>query len=214
MFFHSRSRSREFLGMIASDSHSQIVGMDFFHSLPVPEFWECFFPVPFLFPNFGNGIIHSCSRTPKSHSRSPLPQTENRLSATRLAQTVWGGALKESKSVCATEVNEAWEAKTAGQPARLSLYWVLPCLRRSRWPRMCNAEKRGRPLLFSRQFVLLYCFSPKISRPQSTNYQIMSCFVFIRVTQNGNKSKFPELCRGVMAIQGVNRLGSLGNISG
>ena len=28
MFFHSRSR--EFLGMIASDSHSRIVGMDFF----------------------------------------------------------------------------------------------------------------------------------------------------------------------------------------
>ena len=50
MFFHSRSRSREFLGMIASDSHSRIVGMDFFHSLPVPEFWEgvSFIPYPFL----------------------------------------------------------------------------------------------------------------------------------------------------------------------
>ena len=101
MFFHSRSRSPEFLGMLASDSHSRIVGMDFFHSLPVPEFWEWifhslpipefwewfffhslpvpelrewFFSIPFPFPNFGNGIIHSRSRsrTPKCHSRSPL----------------------------------------------------------------------------------------------------------------------------------------------
>ena len=51
-FFHSRSR--EFLGMIASDSHSRIVGMDFFHSLPVPELWEWIFFIPFPFPNFGN----------------------------------------------------------------------------------------------------------------------------------------------------------------
>ena len=51
MFFHSRSRSREFLGMIASDSHSRIVGMDFFHSLPVPELWEWIFFIPFPFPN-------------------------------------------------------------------------------------------------------------------------------------------------------------------
>ena len=36
-FFHSRSRSWVFLEMIASDSHSRIVGMDFYHSLPVPE---------------------------------------------------------------------------------------------------------------------------------------------------------------------------------
>ena len=59
MFFHSRSRSREFLGMIASDSHSRIVGMDFFHSLPVPELWEWIFFIPFPFPNFGNGFFHS-----------------------------------------------------------------------------------------------------------------------------------------------------------
>ena len=46
----------------------------FFHSLPVPELRELFFSIPFLFPNFGNGIMHSgsCSRTPKCHSRSPL----------------------------------------------------------------------------------------------------------------------------------------------
>ena len=101
MFFHSRSRSREFLGMIASDSHSRIVGMDFFHSLPVPELWEWIFFIPFPFPNFGNKFFHSLpipefwecfsfipfpfpncgngfyqfpsrSRIDKSHSRSPL----------------------------------------------------------------------------------------------------------------------------------------------
>ena len=51
--------------------------MVFFHSLPVPELRECFFSIPFPFPNFGNGIIHSRSRsrTPKCHSRSPLLQT-------------------------------------------------------------------------------------------------------------------------------------------
>ena len=58
-FFHSRSRSRVFLGMIASDSHSRIVGMDFFHSLPVPELWEWIFFIPFPFPNFGNRFFHS-----------------------------------------------------------------------------------------------------------------------------------------------------------
>ena len=49
--------------------------MLFFHSLPVPQFRELFFSIPFLFPNFGNGIIHSHSRsrTPKCHSHSPLP---------------------------------------------------------------------------------------------------------------------------------------------
>ena len=49
-------------------------GMLLFHSLPVPEFWECFFSFPLSFLNFGIGIIHSRShsRTPKSHSRSPL----------------------------------------------------------------------------------------------------------------------------------------------
>ena len=45
MFFPSRSRV--FLGMIASDSHSRMVGVDFIHS-------------------------RSRSRTPKCHSRSPL----------------------------------------------------------------------------------------------------------------------------------------------
>ena len=63
-------------------------GMGFFHSLPVPELWEwVFFSFPsrswilgmvffisFSFPNFGIGIIYSRSRsrTPKSHSCSPL----------------------------------------------------------------------------------------------------------------------------------------------
>ena len=61
-------------GFFSFPSRSRISGMDFFHSLPVPEFWECFFSIPFPFPNFGNGIIHSRSRsrTPKCHSRLPL----------------------------------------------------------------------------------------------------------------------------------------------
>ena len=49
--------------MIASDSHSQIVGMDFFHSLPVPELWEWIFFIPFPFPNFGNGFFSFPSRS-------------------------------------------------------------------------------------------------------------------------------------------------------
>merc|ERR1711950_7563 len=79
--FHSRSRSRPFPGIIASDSRSRISGTfffipfpfsnfgnAFFHSLPVPEFWEWIFSfpsrsrilgmefsIPFPFPNFGNG---------------------------------------------------------------------------------------------------------------------------------------------------------------
>ena len=100
--FHSRSRSRPFPGIIASDSRSRISGTfffipfpfpnfgnAFFHSLPVPEFWEWIFSfpsrsrilgmefsIPFPFPNFGNGIFYSRSRsrTLKSHSRSPLRQ--------------------------------------------------------------------------------------------------------------------------------------------
>ena len=96
--FHSRSRP--FPGIIASDSRSRILGKfffipfpfpnfgnAFFHSLPVPEFWEWIFSfpsrsrilgmefsIPFPFPNFGNGIFYSRSRsrTLKSHSRSPL----------------------------------------------------------------------------------------------------------------------------------------------
>ena len=33
--------------------------MDFFHSLPVPEFWEWDFFIPFPFPKFGNGFFYS-----------------------------------------------------------------------------------------------------------------------------------------------------------
>ena len=40
-------------------SRSRILGMLFFHSLPVPELWEWFFFIPFPFPNFGNGFFHS-----------------------------------------------------------------------------------------------------------------------------------------------------------
>ena len=31
----------------------------FFHFLPVPEFWECFFPIPFPFPKSGNVFFYS-----------------------------------------------------------------------------------------------------------------------------------------------------------
>ena len=104
--FFLHSHSRVFLGMIASDSRSWIVGMDFFsfpsrsrilgidffipfpllnfgnvffYSLPVPEFREWFFSIPFPFPYFGNGIFHSCScsQTPKCHSRLPLEYSQN-----------------------------------------------------------------------------------------------------------------------------------------
>ena len=49
-------------------------GNGFFYSLPVPEFREWAFSIPFPFPNFGNGLFQfpSRSRTLKSHSRSPL----------------------------------------------------------------------------------------------------------------------------------------------
>ena len=51
-------------------------GNGFFYSLPVPEFREWAFSIPFPFPNFGNGLFQfpSRSRTLKSHSRSPLLQ--------------------------------------------------------------------------------------------------------------------------------------------
>ena len=74
-FFHSSSRSRVFPGMIASDSCSRNVGMDFFilfpfpnfgniffHSLPVPEFQEWPFPIP------------SCSQTAGMELSIPVPK--------------------------------------------------------------------------------------------------------------------------------------------
>ena len=38
-------------------------GNGFFYSFPVPEFWECFFFIPFPFPNFGNGFFSFPSRS-------------------------------------------------------------------------------------------------------------------------------------------------------
>ena len=38
-------------GSFSFPSRSRILGMCFFHSLPVPEFWECVFSIPFPFPN-------------------------------------------------------------------------------------------------------------------------------------------------------------------
>ena len=62
--FHSRSRSRPFPGIIASDSRSRILGMDFF--------------IPFPFPKFGNGLFQfpSRSRTLGMEFSIPVPVPE------------------------------------------------------------------------------------------------------------------------------------------
>ena len=70
--FHSRSRSRPFPGIIASDSRSRISGTfffipfpfpnfgnAFFHSLPVPEFWEWIFSFPSRSRILGMGFFNS-----------------------------------------------------------------------------------------------------------------------------------------------------------
>ena len=70
--FHSRSRSRPFPGIIASDSRSRISGTfffipfpfpnfgnAFFHSLPVPEFWEWIFSFPSRSRILGMGFFYS-----------------------------------------------------------------------------------------------------------------------------------------------------------
>merc|ERR1712067_116737 len=44
-------------GFFSFPSRSRISGMDFFHSLPVPESREWIFSIPFPFPNFGNGFF-------------------------------------------------------------------------------------------------------------------------------------------------------------
>ena len=50
-------------GFFSFPSRSRISGMDFFHSLPVPEFREWIFSIPFPFPNFGNGFFPFPSRS-------------------------------------------------------------------------------------------------------------------------------------------------------
>ena len=50
-------------GFFSFPSRSRILGMDFFHSLPVPEFREWIFSIPFPFPNFGNGFFPFPSRS-------------------------------------------------------------------------------------------------------------------------------------------------------
>ena len=39
-------------GFFSFPFHSRILGMDFFHSLPVPELWEWIFSIPYPFPNW------------------------------------------------------------------------------------------------------------------------------------------------------------------
>ena len=69
------SRSHPFPRMKASDSPSQIMGMDFFIPFPVPNFGNGIFSfpshsqnlgldffIPFPFPNFGNGLFQFTNR--------------------------------------------------------------------------------------------------------------------------------------------------------
>ena len=92
------SRSRPFLGMKASDFHSQIMGMDFFipfrfpnfgnaffHPLPGPEFWDCFFSYPFRFQIVGKDFFAFPSRyqicyfTDRNNNRNWNIVRDNRL---------------------------------------------------------------------------------------------------------------------------------------
>ena len=54
------------------------IGNAIFIPVPIPKSWECNFSFPFPFPKFGNGLSYSRSRSqsPKSHSRSPLEETQ------------------------------------------------------------------------------------------------------------------------------------------
>ena len=97
---YTTCHSRAFLVMIASDSHSRFVGMDFFlpfpfpkfgnvffsfpsrsriegmdffHSLPVPELWEWIFFIPFPFPNFGNRFFSFLSHSQIQGMGSSIP---------------------------------------------------------------------------------------------------------------------------------------------
>ena len=62
--------------------YSQIVGMFFFHSLPVLELWEWFFFIPFPFPNYGNVFFSFPSRSRivgiDFFNSLPIPEFENR----------------------------------------------------------------------------------------------------------------------------------------
>ena len=120
--FHSHSRSRLFQRIIASDSCSRNVGMDFFIPFPFPNFGIAFysFPsrsqnlgidffIPFPFPNLGSGLFpfpsrsritemfffHSCSRSrsPKTHSCPPL-DTHRESELTRSGKWSDSGLIK------------------------------------------------------------------------------------------------------------------------
>ena len=76
--FHSRSRSRPFPGIIASDSRSRILGKFFFIPFPFPNFGNAFFhslPVPFV-PEFWEWIFlfPSRSRTLGMEFSIPVPE--------------------------------------------------------------------------------------------------------------------------------------------
>ena len=75
MFFHSRSCSWVLLGMIASDSHSRIVGMFFFISFPFPKFGNvfCSFPSRSRIEGMGFFQFPSFSRTLGMEWSIPVP---------------------------------------------------------------------------------------------------------------------------------------------
>ena len=56
-FFHSLPVPEFRECFFSFPSRSRIMGMVFFHSLPVPELWEWIFFIPFPFPNCGNGFF-------------------------------------------------------------------------------------------------------------------------------------------------------------
>ena len=72
--------------MKASDSHSRIMGMDFFYSLPVPEFREWVFSIPFPFPDFGIGIIQYPFPFPFPNSQKSFPLTPDAIYVCRIKQ--------------------------------------------------------------------------------------------------------------------------------
>ena len=86
------SRSRSFPRMEASDSRSRTLGMDFFipfpfpnfgnvffHSLPVPEFWEWIFSFPSRSQTLGMEIFHSLPVPELTISKSGIKRENGRL---------------------------------------------------------------------------------------------------------------------------------------
>ena len=143
VFFHSRSRSQVFLGMIASDSLSRTMGMDFFipfpfpnfgnaffsfpspsqimgmlffHSLPLPKLWEWIFFIPFPFPNCGNRFFPFPSRSRTSGMELsipvPVPKLPNVILLTPDFETTLGAHgdfFVSNGGACLCSVGSIWQ---------------------------------------------------------------------------------------------------------